>query len=362
VDRNRRVEGGATRATPPGYRARADTSGMSVSESLESRLRCPGCGALLGLRPVLYRPPSRFYDAGGSCASCYLASGKHEGGIVAIGRDLGSSEELEERHSRLFEAARALLQDRTVGEDEIFPTLKLASKLGAPRFRLLYRGVEMVKAVGGVPILRRNPVQAHGVRSIRSSDEAITAVVITVTPSGRSVGADNIARAYEQALREEGMPWGGTGGRVTYFFVGDMLQLEVQEFDEFAATEDERRWPKPATVGGFAKTVLDEFKEGLILRKGGGGDMGSDALVLAMVARVLADAVPRKGGRIDRKEVHRLLDMHVIPSSPGKDTLGGGHNRERKLWSDVEKVGRMETHYEPGPMSISQPPGRPPIH
>jgi hypothetical protein len=342
------------RATPPEFSARADASVMSVSESLKSRFRCPECGAILGLPPVLYRPLSRLYDTGGSCASCYLASGKHEGGIVAIGRNLGGSEELEERHTRLFEAARALLQDRTVGEDEIFPTLILASKLERPRFRLMYRGVEVVKAVGEVPILRRNPVQAHGVRSIRSAGEAITAVVITVTPSGRSVGADGVAQAYERALREEGMAWGGTGGRVSYLFAGDMLQLEVEEFDELAAIGAERRWPEPAIIGRFARAVLDEFGERLILRKGGGGAMGSDNLIYAMVARVLADEVPRKGGKINRKEIHRLLDMHVLPGAPWKDTLGGGDpNRERKLWNDVEKVVRMETHYEPGPMSVS---------
>jgi hypothetical protein len=341
------------RAAPPEFGARADASVMSVSESLKSGFRCPECGAILGLRPVLYRPLTRLYDTGGSCASCYLASGKHEGGIVAIGGNLGGSEELEERHTRLCEAARALLQDRTVGEDEIFPTLKLASKMERFAFTLLYEEVEMVKAVDGVPVLRRNPVQAHGVRSIRSSDEAITTVVITVTPSGRSVGADGVARAYERALREEGMAWGGTGGRVTSLFAGDMLQLEVKELDEFAAKGDERRWPSPTWVGRSAHGALEEFKENLIFRKGGGGDMSSDALILAMVARILADVVPRKGKKINRKEVYRLLDTHVIPSAPGKKTLGiSDQNRERKLWSDVEKVGRMERHFEPGPMSV----------
>lgn len=71
-------------------------------------------------------------------------------------------------------------------------------------------------------------------------------------------------------MREEGIACGGTEGRVSHLFVDVMLQLEIEELDEFAARRDERRWPKPATVGRFAKTVLDEFKENLILRKGGG--------------------------------------------------------------------------------------------
>jgi hypothetical protein len=342
------------RAAPPEFRARADASVMSVSESLESKFRCPECGAILGVRPVLYRPLTRLYDTGGSCASCYLASGKHEGGIVAIGRDLGGSEELEEQHTRLFEAARALLQYRTVGEDEIFPTLKLASKLGRPRFRLMYRGVEMVRVVDEVPILRRNPVLAGGVSSIRSAGEAVTAVIITVTASRRAVGADDVARAYEQVLREEGMAWGGSGGQFTYFLASDMLQLEVMEFDEFGAIGAERRWPEPATIGRFARAALDEFGESLILRKGGGGDMGSDNLIFAMVARVLADEVPRKGGKINRKEVHRLLDMHLLPGASWRRPLSDGDpDGERRLWDNVKKVGRMEELYEPGPMSVS---------
>jgi hypothetical protein len=306
------------------------------------------------LRPVLYRPLSRLYDADGSCASCYLASGKHEGGIVAIGRNLGSSEELEERHTRLFEAARALLQDGTADEDEIFPTLKLASKTGRWRFRLLYRGVEMLRVVDQVPILRRNPVLANGVSSIGSAGEAVTALIITVTASRRAVGADDVARAYEQVLAEEGTAWGGSGGRVTYFLAGDMLQLEVNEFDEFAAIGAERRWPEPATIGKFARAALDEFGENLILRKGGGGDMGPDSLIFAMVARVLADEVPRKGGKINRKEVHRLLDMHLLPGASRRRPLSDGRNfsSERRLWDNVKKVGRMEELYEPGPMSV----------
>jgi hypothetical protein len=336
------------------YPFRSQMAKVQLTGSDETRFRCPECNSVLKMGSVLYRSSLQRYEAGGSCPRCYLASDERGSGIVAVGGIGKDFENPEQRSDELFAAARALLQDRTADEDEIFPTLKLASKTAGRPFRLLYRGVEMVRVVDEVPILRRNPILAHGHSSIRSAGEAVTAVIITVTASGRAVGADDIARAYEQVLREKGMAWGGTGGRFTHLFFGDELQLEIEELDEFVPPGHERRWPKPATVGRFAKTVLDEFKEALILRKGGGGDMSSDALILAMVARVLADAVPRKSGKINRIEVHRLLDTHVIPSAPWRGMLGGGDpNRERRLWDDVKKVVRMETHYEPGPMSFT---------
>jgi hypothetical protein len=336
---------------------------MSLTESHETPFRCPECNSVLKRGYVLYRSPLQLHEAGGSCAQCYLASHGRESGIVAAGGIGKGFENPEQRHVGLFGAARALLQDRTADEEEIFPTLMLASKTGRRRFRLLYRGVEMVTVVDEVPILRRNPVQAYGVRSIRSAGEAVTAVIITVTASRRAVGDDDVARAYEQVLREKGMAWGGSGGQFTYFLAGDMLQLEVKEFEEFAAIGAERRWPEPATIGRFARAALDEFGESLILRKGGGGDMGSDNLIFAMVARVLADEVPRKGGKINRKEVHRLLDMHLLPGAPWRRRLSGGDpNRERRLWDNVKKVVRMEELYEPGPMSDFSRRGRLPIH
>ncbi len=61
---------------------------------------------MLRLGPVLYRSPSRLYDAGGLCASCYLALGKHESGIVAAGVPIEGSGGLEVRFAGLFETIR----------------------------------------------------------------------------------------------------------------------------------------------------------------------------------------------------------------------------------------------------------------
>jgi hypothetical protein len=76
-----------------------------------------------------------------------------------------------------------------------------------------------------------------------------------------------------------------------------------------------------------------------------------------MVAQTLADAVPRRGGKTNRKEVHRLLNSHVLCAAPWRKSLDEGNPDDvRALWRNVEKVGRMERLYGmDGPMSVSQP-------
>jgi hypothetical protein len=102
--------------------------------------------------------------------------------------------------------------------------------------------------------------------------------------------------------------------------------------------------------------VIDEAGEDLVLRKRG-GEMSPDNLILAMVARTLADAVPRRGKKINRKEVHRLLNSHVLCAAPWRKSLDeGNQDNVRALWRNVKKVARLEElHRMDGPMSVSQP-------
>ena len=148
-----------------------------------------------------------------------------------------------------------------------------------------------------------------------------------------------------------------SGGRVSHLFYGsDLLQLEVAENSPFTSNFARRSWPSPAIVGRYAGAVLDEAGEGLILRKRG-GEMSRDNLVLAMVARTLADAVPQRGGKVNRREVHRLLSSHVLCAAPWRKSLAEGNPDDvRALWRNVKKVGRMERLYGmDGPKSVSQP-------
>jgi len=311
----------------------------------------------LGEDPVLYRAPSQIYESGGTCSRCYLDSDNPESGIVASGVYAGYRDP-EKGCARLFNAARVLLEERVADEDEIFPTLRLASALGAPRFRLLHSRIKMVRVVGGVPILRRRAFSAYAYRSIQpSASDAILAIYVVVSPSKRRTTADDIARAYGKVLEREGLSWGNSGGRVSHLFYGpDLLQLEVVENDQFTPDPAPRTWPSPAIVGAYAEAVLDQAGEGLVLRKRG-GEMNWDNLILAMVARTLADAVPRRGGKINRKEVHRLLDSHVLCSAPWRKPLDEGNPDDvSALWRNVKKVARMERLYGmDGPMSVSQP-------
>jgi hypothetical protein len=307
--------------------------------------------------PVLYSAPSQIYEEGGTCARCYLESDNPESGIVASGV-CAEHRDPEKRYARLFKAARVLLKDRQAGEDEIFPTLRLASAMGVPRFRLRHSRVEMVQVVGEVPILRRRAFTAYASRSIQqSASDAILAINVVVHPSRRKTTADDVARAYGKVLEREDLAWGYSGGRVSHLFYGsEPLELVVEENDQFKPDPAHRSWPSPAIVGGYAEAVLDEAGEGLVLRKRG-GEMSPDNLIVAMVAQTLASAVPRRGKKTNRKEVHRLLNSHVLCADPWRKPLEDGNPGDvRALWRNVKKVARMESLYGmDGPMSVSQP-------
>ena len=140
------------------------------------------------------------------------------------------------------------------------------------------------------------------------------------------------------------------------FYTSGLLQLVVEKNDQFKFDPARRSWPAPAIVGGYAEAVLDEVGETLVLRKRG-GEMSPDNLILAMVARTLVDAVPRRGTKTNRKEVHRLLNSHVLCAAPWRKTLAGSNTDDvRALWRNVEKVARIERLYWiDGPQSVSEP-------
>ena len=294
---------------------------------------------------------------GGTCARCYLESDNPESGIVVSGV-CAEHRDPEKRCARLFKAARVLLKDRQAGEDEIFPTLRLASAMGAPRFRLRHSRVEMVQVVGEVPILRRRAFSAYAYKGEQpSASDPIRTINVVVSPSKRKTTADDVTEAYGKVLEHEDLAWRYSGGRVSHlFYTPDLLELVVEENDQFTPDPARRSWPSPAIVGRYAGAVLDEAGEGLVLRQRG-GEMSPDNLILAVVARTLADAVPRRGRKTNRKEVHRLLNSHVLCAAPWRKALDDGNPGDvRALWRNVEKVARMERLYGmDGPMSVSQP-------
>jgi hypothetical protein len=123
-----------------------------------------------------------------------------------------------------------------------------------------------------------------------SASEAILAINVSVRPSKRNTTADDVARAYGKVLEREDLAWGYSGGRVSHlFYTSEHLELVVEEYDPFKFNPARRSWPSPTIVGRYAEAVLDEAAEGLVLRKRG-GEMSPDNLIVAMVARTLADA------------------------------------------------------------------------
>jgi hypothetical protein len=252
----------------------------SVSGDYGPRLLCLGCNSDLTEDPVIYRAPSQIHESGDTCARCYLESDNPESGIVASGV-CAEHRDPEKRCARLFKAARVLLKDRQAGEDEIFPTLRLASAMGAPRFRLLHSRVKMVRVVEEVPILRRRAFSAYAYRGERpSASDPIRAIYVVVSPSKRKTTADDIAEAYGKVLEHEDLAWGYSGGRVSHlFYSSDLLQLEVKENDQFTSNPARRSWPSPTIVGGYAGAVIEEAGEDLVLRKRG-GEMSPDNLAL----------------------------------------------------------------------------------
>lgn len=222
----------------------------SVSGDHGVELRCPGCNFDLREDPVIYRAPSQTYEFGGTCARCYLESDNPESGIVVFGVS-ADHRDPEKRCARLFKAARVLLEHRVEDENEIFPTLRLASAMGAPRYRLQHWRVKMVRVVGEVPILRRRAFTAYAYRSIQpSASDPVRAIYVVVSPSKRKTTADDVARAYGKVLEHEDLAWGNSGGRLSHLFYGsDLLQLEVVENDQFTIDPARRSWPSPAIVG-----------------------------------------------------------------------------------------------------------------
>jgi hypothetical protein len=212
--------------------------------------------------------------------------------------------------------------------------------------------------VGEVPILRRRAFNAYAYRGEQpSASDPIRAIYVVVSPSKRRTTADDVARAYGKVLEHEDLTWGYSGGRVSHlFYDSDLLQLEVTENDQFTLDPARRSWPSPAIVGSYAGALIDEAGEDLVLRKRG-GEMSRDNLILAMVAQTLASAVPRRGKKTNRKEVHRLLNSHVLCTAPWRKPLDEGNPDDvRALWRNVKKVARMEILYGmDGPKSVSQP-------
>ena len=173
--------------------------------------------------------------------------------------------------------------------DEVFPTLRLAHKIGEQGMRtFIYHGVRLSDVLEGVPVLahtpEHTPVRVSSPRtSLRAPSENV--LIVQIGAHRRPVAAEEIAGEYKRTLEAAGEPWGGMGGCTLYGFHGDELYVEVKR-GAYSTQDDGSLWPSPPTVGRMVRGALEEFAGELQLRKRG-PDPKPENLIPATVAHLL---------------------------------------------------------------------------
>ena len=284
------------------------------------------------------------------CATCYCAVGKDECRIVVTRRHAGRpSEDPDERFGELFKAARILLRERIADEDKIIPTLNLAHQRGWHTPRIHHYAVRVVNVVDEVPILERIPVTFSSSRG-PLPPYTLYSINGSVFPYKRLATAEEIARGYQQVLDNEGLEWGENGTRMTYEFQDWYLWLSVER-GSFIAGDSHGPWPPPRFVGRVAHAAIQEFSNHLVIRRRG-GQKNLDNLIPAMVAYLLRNSIPVGTEVEGRKEVHRLLNRHVLCDVPWKPLPEDGYANTSEvvqLWNNVTWIQNMaERISDPG--------------
>jgi hypothetical protein len=277
-----------------------------------------------------------------------------------------SKEPPEVRFAGLFESARVLLEDGA-DEDRVFPTLAWAGlevrDSGGKRAELREALVEAsqnpeewarltgdllertgrvrpLEVVDGVLVLERAPV------SVKVWEGPEPEVWIEVMPRSKPASPAEVASLYEQAMREHGLPCEEERAiSITSFLTEHHLRLIVRPVFLGIHIGDgppEDLFPSPGLVGNVSRGLLEGgLGERLRGRKSGPG-WKPETLSLAIVAFYLRTY----GGMVGRKEVHKLLNEHVL------DPARGGHlphlqrlpeegistSASNQLWKNVERA------------------------
>jgi hypothetical protein len=319
---------------------------------------CASCGSRQA--ELFLHPPSRVLEGlegdavQALCATCFGTIGKDESRIVITRRYAGRpSEDPNERFSELFKAARILLREKVSDEDKILPTLNLAHQRGLHAPRILFNSVRVVNVVDGVPILERFPLSFSCTRSLYPP-HTLYSINGSMFPYKRAVKADEIARVYQKVLENEGLSWGGESTRITYEFMDWYLWLSVER-GSFIGGSTQAEWPPPRFVGKVAHAALQEFSKHLIIRQRG-GQKNPDNLIPAIVAYLLRNSLPVGTEVEGRKEIHQLLNRHVLCDVPWKRLPEDGYANTGEvvqLWENAKWIENMATRIrDPGPHEI----------
>lgn len=328
----------------------------NLSEERGEQASCAECGGGAEGELFLY-PTERALDGGEAdalCAGCFTRKGEDR--IVITRRPsvapAKSPDERspDERFAALFKAGRVLLREEIGDEDKIVPTLRLAHKRGWRAPRIQYDNMRVADVVDGVPILERVGVTVRGRRNLRTG--ALTHFAICLWPRSRKAAAEEIADAYEQALKAEGVEWGKAGGRISYdlHWVRSFYLLVTVERSSFSIMRGES-WPSPSCVGKVARDARDEFSEKLLIRYRGGAMKGKN-LVPAMIAYLMRNSLPVGTEVAEPKEIHQLLNDYVLPDARQLE-VGISGSRSNQLWRNVRIIAEREERIpDSGPYEI----------
>ena len=324
---------------------------VSLSEERGEQGCCAECSGDAEGELFLY-PTERALDGGnahGLCARCF--SRKGEDRMVITRRASGApAASPDARFEALLKAGRVLLREQIGDEDKVIPTLRLAHRRGWRAPRILYNTVRVVQVVEGVPVLERVGVTVRGRRSSRT--RALTDFAISLWPRSKKITPEEIADAYEQALKAEGVEWGGAGGRITYDLAqvrGYYLLLTVER-SGFSKIREEG-WPSPSIVGKVAQAALEEFSERLVIRRAGRA-MKAKNLIPAMIAYLMINPRPKGTEVAGRKEINVLLNEYVLPDDQHLE-VGFSGPRSNQLWENVGTIAQIEERApDSGPYEI----------
>jgi hypothetical protein len=281
---------------------------------------------------------------------------------------------VEERFNELFTAARVLLKENAE-ENRIIPTLALANEIGQGRPHLItekqrllelgsdkqiwdeeansftrrYGGLRPVRVEQEILVLEKLPVfVAVGYAMVRKTPEE---VVISVYPHRRLATFDEVTSRYEKVLSDAGVSYGEPKtGSLSFSFYGRTLELRVQpgtvverlnEPQGSGYRIDKASFPHPRLVGEFYNMLLSKagggFRGELAMRTAG-DPPEAENLVPACVAFLL-----RTYGLEGRKEIHQLLNKHVLCEIGKELQLGYTDNATYTLWRRVTNEALVRT-------------------
>jgi hypothetical protein len=305
-------------------------------------------------------------DYGGLFPRCGECSDDRTHNRRALFLTKESAEPPEVRFAGVFKVARMLLEDGAE-EDRVFPTLGWAGlevrNGGGERAKLRVSLAEAsvnpgkwerltqelsgkggrarpVEVVGEVLVLERVPV------TVKVWDGPKPEVWVEVMPRSRPASPKEVAALYEQTMREHGLPCEEERAiSLTSFLTEHHLRLIIEpEFLGIHMGEGppDGSFPSPGLVEDAYRGLIEgNLGESLRGRKRGRG-WKPETLVPAIVAFFLRTY----GGIIGRKEIHRLLNEHVLEPArksnlPHLGRLpvdGRSTSPSNQLWENVERA------------------------